>query len=257
MLGSDKALPKNSQQNLNKKLDRAVEETFPSSDPVSVSITRAVPSSMIVIMMRPNTPRWRDQILANKARPRASCTRPRRSPATWGAPSRRPLMTPSPREAVMFGKRWATTRRWSITHKARKQSDSRLPHKTLLVGFGLGYALAWMIRGSGSGRRERTEPAMEDACGGVGLVAAGASAAPVAAQPMPPRRPPMERVHHPSNRPLTHQKPRAGKHPNQKLYTLNSPPTVSSAWRSCVPQVGTQSPRSLRLAEANAPYPNR
>jgi hypothetical protein len=38
--GTDKALPENSQQNLNKKLDGAVEETFPSSDPVSVSITK-------------------------------------------------------------------------------------------------------------------------------------------------------------------------------------------------------------------------
>ena len=38
--GTDKALPENSQPNLNKKLDRAVEETFPSSDPVSVSITK-------------------------------------------------------------------------------------------------------------------------------------------------------------------------------------------------------------------------
>jgi hypothetical protein len=38
--GTDKALPENSQQNLNKKLDRAVEETFPSSDPVAVSITK-------------------------------------------------------------------------------------------------------------------------------------------------------------------------------------------------------------------------
>ena len=40
MPGTDKALPENSQQNLNKKLDGAVEETFPSSDPVSVSITK-------------------------------------------------------------------------------------------------------------------------------------------------------------------------------------------------------------------------
>ena len=38
--GTDKALPENSQPNLNKKLDGAVEETFPSSDPVSVSITK-------------------------------------------------------------------------------------------------------------------------------------------------------------------------------------------------------------------------
>ena len=37
---------------------------------------------------------------------------------------------------------------------------------------------------------------------------------------------------HPSIRPPAHPKLRAKKLPNQKLYTLNSPPTVSSAWRS-------------------------
>jgi len=33
-------LPENSQENLDKKLDHALKETFPTSDPVSVSITR-------------------------------------------------------------------------------------------------------------------------------------------------------------------------------------------------------------------------
>src|SRR4051812_33552727 len=64
------------------------------------------------------------------------------------------------------------------------------------------------------------------------------------------------RWNHPSNRPPSHQKLREQKLSNQRLYTLNSPPTVSSAWRSCVPEAGTPSPPSLRLAEANAPYPN-
>jgi hypothetical protein len=36
----DKHLPENSQENLNRKLDEAVEETFPTSDPVSVKITK-------------------------------------------------------------------------------------------------------------------------------------------------------------------------------------------------------------------------
>jgi hypothetical protein len=36
----DKNLPGNSQENLSRKLDEAVEETFPSSDPVSVKITK-------------------------------------------------------------------------------------------------------------------------------------------------------------------------------------------------------------------------
>ena len=36
----DKHLPENSQERLNEKLDQAVDETFPSSDPVSVKITK-------------------------------------------------------------------------------------------------------------------------------------------------------------------------------------------------------------------------
>ena len=36
----DKALPENSDERLDEKLDHAVEETFPSSDPISVKITK-------------------------------------------------------------------------------------------------------------------------------------------------------------------------------------------------------------------------
>jgi hypothetical protein len=37
---SDKKLPENSKENLDEKLDNAVDETFPGSDPVSVKITK-------------------------------------------------------------------------------------------------------------------------------------------------------------------------------------------------------------------------
>ena len=86
-------------------------------------------------------------------------------------------MRPTPREAVMFGKRWAITRRWSSTPQSteavRQQASDNIV--TLLVGLGLGYALAWMIHGSDPAARgaypimpgrdestlatERTEPA--------------------------------------------------------------------------------------------------
>ena len=36
----DSKLPENSQENLDEKLDNAVDETFPGSDPVSVKITK-------------------------------------------------------------------------------------------------------------------------------------------------------------------------------------------------------------------------
>lgn len=37
---ADKHLPENSKENLDKRLDDASEESFPSSDPVSVKITK-------------------------------------------------------------------------------------------------------------------------------------------------------------------------------------------------------------------------
>lgn len=37
---TDKDLPENSKENLDDKLDNAVDETFPGSDPVSVKITK-------------------------------------------------------------------------------------------------------------------------------------------------------------------------------------------------------------------------
>ena len=37
---TDKKLPENSKETLDKKLDHALEETFPTSDPVSVKITK-------------------------------------------------------------------------------------------------------------------------------------------------------------------------------------------------------------------------
>lgn len=36
----DKARPENQQSKLNERLDEALEETFPTSDPVSVKITK-------------------------------------------------------------------------------------------------------------------------------------------------------------------------------------------------------------------------
>ena len=37
---TDKRLPENSKENLDDKLDNALEETFPTSDPISVKITK-------------------------------------------------------------------------------------------------------------------------------------------------------------------------------------------------------------------------
>ena len=123
--GTDKALPENSQPNLNKKLDRAVEETFPSSDPVSVSITKG---GAIEYDHDDDDPSIVRSNLGQQGTSESLLDQAKEKLSDVGAPSRRPLMRPTPRGAVMFGKRWASTRRWSgTTGKARKQSDSRLP----------------------------------------------------------------------------------------------------------------------------------
>ena len=117
----------NSQQNLKKKLDRAVEETFPSSDPVSVSITKGGAIDYDHDDDEAESPSIGRSNLGRQGHVREP-PHPRRSSVTWGAPSRRSLMRPTTRVAVMLEKRWATIRRWSgTTGKARKQSDSRLP----------------------------------------------------------------------------------------------------------------------------------
>jgi hypothetical protein len=36
----DEELPENSKENVDEKLDNAIEETFPTSDPISVKITK-------------------------------------------------------------------------------------------------------------------------------------------------------------------------------------------------------------------------
>ena len=126
--GTDKALPENSQPNLNKKLDRAVEETFPSRDPVSVSITKGGAADYDHDDDEAEDPSIVRSNLGQQGTSESLLTQAKEKLVTWGAPSRRPLMRPTPRGAVTFGKPWASTRRWSgTTGKARKQSDSRLP----------------------------------------------------------------------------------------------------------------------------------
>src|SRR5829696_4543209 len=232
---------------------------------------------MIMMMMRPKAPQSSNQTLANKARPRASSTKPRRSSVTWGAPSRRPLMRPnrgeplcsgsggpSPGDGAVLPARHGSSptagfrqpvvdtprRPWARLcpglddprHRIRRrEGHTRFQDATSLRSPQRGLSLAWdvvEVLDDGSGRR------CVSRLGRVGPAYAAPSATDGAG-----------RITQASARPHT-RKLRAKKLPNQKLYTLNSPPTVSSAWRSCVPQAARQSPRSLRLVGANAPYPN-
>jgi len=153
--GTDKALPENSQQNLNKKLDRAVEETFPSSDPVSVSITKGGaleydhdddeaedPSILRSNLGQQGTP----ESLLNQAKEKLGNVRSTVSEAAHEAYTDGSRYL---REAV--GQHPEMERYYRQSTEAVRQQASDNPLLTLLAGLGLGYALAWMIHGTASG----------------------------------------------------------------------------------------------------------
>ena len=155
MPGTDKALPENSQQNLNKKLDRAVEETFPSSDPVSVSITKGGaieydhdddeaedPSILRSNLGQQGT----SESLLNQAKEKLGNVRSTVSEAAHEAYTEGSRYL---RKAV--GQHPEMKRYYRQSRDAVRQQASDNPLLTLLVGLGLGYALAWMIHGTGSG----------------------------------------------------------------------------------------------------------
>ena len=155
MPGTDKALPENSQPNLNKKLDRAVEETFPSSDPVSVSITKGGAidydhdddEAEDPSIVRSNLGQQdRSESLLDQAKEKLSDVGSTVSEAAHEAYTEGSRYV---REAV--GHHPEMERYYRQGTEAVRQQASDNPLLTLLVGLGLGYALAWMIHGTASG----------------------------------------------------------------------------------------------------------
>src|SRR5215211_2747478 len=153
--GTDKALPENSQQNLNKKLDRAVEETFPSSDPVSVSITKGGaieydhdddeaedPSIVRSNLSQQGT----SESLLNQAKEKLSDVGSAVSEAAHEAYTEGSRYV---REAVGYHPEMERYYRQSTEAVRQQASDN--PLLTLLIGLGLGYAQAWMIHRTASG----------------------------------------------------------------------------------------------------------
>ncbi len=155
MPGTDKALPENSQQNLNKKLDRAVEETFPSSDPVSVSVTKGgaieydhdddEAEDPSIVRSNPDQQGTSESLL-NQAKEKLSDVGSTVSEAAHEAYTEGSRYV---REAV--GHHPEMERYYRQGTEAVRQQAADNPLLTLLVGLGLGYALALMIHRTASG----------------------------------------------------------------------------------------------------------
>jgi hypothetical protein len=154
---SDAALPENTRENLERKLDHAIEETFPTSDPVSVTITkggaidydehgRAVPGQGG--SQGSSQPDTGEAILSQAKE------------ALSGAASTASKVAG---EAVEQGRRYARQAAERFPQAARYSREAmerarsyaaEAPLLTAIAGFALGYALAWAIHS----RSHREEP---------------------------------------------------------------------------------------------------
>src|SRR3712207_6239237 len=145
---SDKSLPENSRENLDRKLDHAIEETFPTSDPVSVTITkggaidydehgRAVPNQGG--SQGSSQPDTGEAILSQAKE------------ALSGAVSTASELAD---EAIKQGRRYTRQAAERFPEAARYSREgmerarsyvAEAPLLTAIAGFALGYALAWAI----------------------------------------------------------------------------------------------------------------
>ncbi len=154
----DSKLPENSQENLDARLDHAVEETFPTSDPVSVHITvgpkpdrpaQEVPSSLADDKHnqpeQDPTEHLLDQVrealqdVVDSASGAAQDAYDEGSRYVRQAREQYPEAEPYIREGQRAVPHWVTEN----------------PLLALLLAGAAGYALAWMIHGQGQDRATR------------------------------------------------------------------------------------------------------
>ncbi len=150
----DKTLPENDQKNLDRKLDHAVEETFPTSDPVSVSVTKGGAIDYDSQQPASSTVQGRSEPGQAPAEGLVGQAQETLEKVTGTA-------TDTARAAYERGRRYVDTARERYPEAERYYREGSQtvrdyavenPLLTLLAGVGIGYALAWMIHSGGSGR---------------------------------------------------------------------------------------------------------
>jgi hypothetical protein len=153
MPSNDKVLPENAKGNLDRRLDHAVEETFPTSDPVSVTITKggAIDGAVPV---RP----------AERSGDRAGSSGSYLDQAQAGLNEAGDRAWKAGRSAYDQGQRFAAQAldRWPQAERQLRESTSTLrtyasayPLVTLAAGATLGFVLAKLMAG---GRQSESVP---------------------------------------------------------------------------------------------------
>jgi ElaB/YqjD/DUF883 family membrane-anchored ribosome-binding protein len=151
-------LPENSKANLDAKLDHAIQETFPTSDPVSVSITKGgaidYDQQGVAASAKPANSRQAEQDTAEQL---LDQVREALGDVAGSA-------SKTAREAYNQGERYVRQARERYPEAERYYQESRRvvsqqvaesPWVALFVAGAIGYGLAWLIHGTTNGRTER------------------------------------------------------------------------------------------------------
>lgn len=154
----DNKLPENTQENLDAKLDHAIEETFPTSDPVSVNITKGgaidydqqnTASSATAASPNQAEQDTADDLL-DQVREALSDVAGSASEAARKAYDQGERYVRQARERYPEAGRYYQAGRQAVSQRVTES-----PWLALFVAGAAGYALAWMIHGTGGGQSGR------------------------------------------------------------------------------------------------------
>jgi ElaB/YqjD/DUF883 family membrane-anchored ribosome-binding protein len=148
-------LPENSQENLDARLDHAIEETFPTSDPVSVTITKGPepdhpdrePSSLSAANQQAEPEQGSTEQVLDQVREALSDVADQASGAARDVYNRGEHYARQTRERYSEAERYVREGQRAVTHRVIGN-----PLLALFMAGVTGYVLGWMIHGE---RRDR------------------------------------------------------------------------------------------------------
>jgi len=153
----DNKLPENTQANLDARLDHAIEETFPTSDPVSVTITKGPEPE------RPDQEARSSSANAQQGEPEQDSTEQVLDQVREALTDVADQASGAARDAYEQGRRYVrqASERYPQAERYGREGQRAVTRYTtgnpllaLLMAGTIGYVLAWMIHGQRQGRDE-------------------------------------------------------------------------------------------------------
>ena len=150
----DNKLPENSQENLDARLDHAIEETFPTSDPISVTITKGPEphqeaNSSLADAQQSRAEQGSIEHVLDQVREALNDVAGNATEAARNVYSQGERYARQARDQYPEAERYIREGQQAVTHRV---TESRL--LALFVAGAIGYALAWLIHGQRRGPDE-------------------------------------------------------------------------------------------------------